>query len=68
MRTRYKSLSEMIRAVCSRAFRVKYYLSKRKIPLEDYQDLFRFYEDEYQPNEPEIETDNYFYNRWLRRK
>ena len=38
------------------------------LPIEFYQDNFRFYEDEYQSNEPKIETDNFFYLRFLKRK
>ena len=36
--------------------------------IKYYQNNFRYYEDEYQPSEPEIETDNFFYERFLKRK
>lgn len=40
--------------------------------LEDdsewYQDIARIYLDEYLSNEPEVETDNFFYERFMRRK
>ena len=46
MRPQYNSVLELIRAIGSREFRVRYCLSKKEIHLEDYQDLFRIYLDE----------------------
>lgn len=34
----------------------------------DWYQSFRYFDDEYQPNEPEIENDNFFYERFLKRK
>ena len=34
----------------------------------DWYQSFRYFDDEYQSNEPEIETDNFFYSRFLKRK
>ena len=36
--------------------------------LEWYQTYCRIYLDEYQSNKPEVETDNFFYSRFLKRK
>lgn len=33
-----------------------------------YQHKYRVYLDEYKTEEPEIETDNFFYERFMRRK
>ena len=33
---------------------------------KEYQKTSRIYLDEYQPSEPEIETDNFFYERFLK--
>lgn len=48
-------------------YRISYY-SEPELFYEIYQNNCRFYEDEFKSNEPEIETDNFFYERFLRRK
>ena len=60
MRTVYKSVLEMIRAIGCRDFRIKFYLSRQEIPLEDYQDLFRIHLDDY-PEQEGMRED------WLKR-
>lgn len=41
---------------------------RNKYFCEFYQNNYKIYLDEYESNEPEIETDNFFYERFMRRK
>lgn len=50
---RFKSVNEMITAIGIRDFRIKWIFSRKEICIEDYQDLFRIYLDEY-PQQKEL--------------
>jgi hypothetical protein len=65
MRPVYKNMHEMLRAIGSRDFRVKFYLSRKEIPIEDYQDLFRVYLDEYSVRNPFRKREHEFKNEKL---
>ena len=65
--TKYNSVYDMIKTLSSRNFCVKYGVRIKFRSLQVYQDLCRIYLDEYKSNKSEIETNNFFYQRFLRR-
>jgi len=63
----YKDVDEMTADLSTNPFYFVRLWCKKHFPIKCYQKCARIYLDEYQSNEPEIETDNFFYQRFLRR-
>jgi len=76
---KFNSVTEMVKQLSNKKF--YFYWLRNKISwlcgyeygkpeewFREYQNNAKIYLDEYQSDEPEIETDNFFYERFLRRK